>query len=181
MASNKQKKIVKVDNSAKLPTLPLEDLQKNFESNNLKDKKKRDVADLKKSILKLGFKIPLVIWVEGKYITDGAGRLKALELLEYEGYEIPEIPFIPVQAKNKREAKQLTLAISSQYGEVTDQSFGDFTLDMHEIDLSFVNLRGIDMENIKWSPEPLKKEKKKREKGKTVMMHTCPECGHEFN
>jgi hypothetical protein len=174
------KKIIQVRNKAKLPTISWAELKKNYEPNALKSKKDRDVANLKSSILELGFIIPLFIWKEGKYITDGAGRFMALELLEYEGYEIPDIPYFPIEAKNKTEAKRHTLAISSQYGLITPDSIGEFTFDMNEIDLYFINIQGYNMEEIEWKP-PLTKEIDVEDmKGKTKHQHECPHCGFKF-
>lgn len=147
----KEKTII-VENPGNLPTISWATLKKDFEPNALKEKKNRDVGDLKQSILTLGFKIPLVIWKEGKYITDGTGRFLALELLEYEGYTIPDLPYVPVTAKNKKEAKRITLAISSQYGDITKDSLGEFVLDMQEIDLGFIALPGIDLDAAEWKP-----------------------------
>lgn len=145
------KKVI-VENPANLPTIAWTTLKKEYEPNALKSKKNRDVGDLKTSILTLGFKIPFVIWQEGKYVADGAGRFLALELLEYEGYEIPDLPYLPVIAKNKKEAKRLAMVISSQYGEITKDSFGEFILDMDEIDLGFIAIPGIDLDAAEWKP-----------------------------
>lgn len=145
-------KTFEVINEGNLPTISWAELKANYEPNNLKQKKDRDVGGLKDSILKLGFSVPFFIWQKGKYITDGAGRFLALELLEYEGYEIPDLPFVPIRAKTKKEAKQLTLAISSQYGPITQESFTEFMLDMEEIDIGFVNLTGIDLHELNWKP-----------------------------
>lgn len=146
-------KTLKVENPAGLPTISWEDIKKKFETNSLKEKKNRDVGDLKLSILKHGFKIPLVIWEQGNYITDGAGRVLALEMLEYEGYTIPDIPYVPILAKSKKNAKELTLAISSQYGNITEESFKEFVLDLQEIDLGIYNLPGLNFEGIEWKPQ----------------------------
>ncbi len=146
-------KNLKVENPAGLPTISWAELKEKFEANELKDKAHRDVGDLKQSILSIGFVIPLCLWLEGKYITDGAGRLMALKMLEYEGYEIPDLPYFPINAKNKKEAKRITLAISSQYGDITPESAGAFMLQMDEIDLSFINLPGLDLAEIDWRPE----------------------------
>ena len=175
-------KKIKVINKGNLPTIEWEDLKKSFEPNKLKKEKDRNVSDLKESILALGFAIPMMIWEEGKFITDGAGRFIALEMLEYEGYEIPAIPYVPIEAKNKKEAKRVTLAISSQYGDITNDSLGEFSMDMDEIDLSFISLQGFDLEEVEWKA-PESKEidmEKMEEKGKTKMEHTCPKCDFKF-
>jgi DNA modification methylase len=122
-----------------LPTIPWATLKAEFEPNQLKAGA-RDVSKLKDSIVKNGFKIPLFVWMDGKFITDGAGRFKALTELEAEGYEIPDLPYVPIQAKDKQEAKSVTLMVSSQYGHVTEESFAEFVLDMEGIDLDFVQV-----------------------------------------
>lgn len=174
------KKII-VSNPANLPTISWEILKKDYEPNALKRKQDRNVGSLKDSILTMGFTIPLFIWEKGKYITDGAGRFMALELLEYEGYEIPDIPYIPLEAKNRVEAKRLTLAISSQYGLISPDSIGEFTLDMNEIDLSFINIEGFDLGEINWTPPKAKEIDMDSMKGQTKMEHTCPKCLFKFN
>ena len=145
-------KTIIVKNPANLPTIPFKVLKEKYEANALKQKKDREVGDLKASILALGFSVPLFIWEKGKYLADGAGRLLALEMLEYEGYVIPDLPYVPLQAENKKEAKRLTLVISSQYGLITEESIGEFMLDMNEIDLGFVNIEGINLDEVDWKP-----------------------------
>lgn len=162
-----------------LPTVSFNDLKK-YKANQLKDNSNRDVGDLKKAILSDGFNIPMFIWEKGKYICDGVGRLKALELLEYEGYEIPDIPYFPIQAKNISEAKKHTLAISSQYGLITSESIGSFIHDMGEMDLSFIKIPGWDMEEIDWAPPLTKEIDIEKVKGKTIFTHQCPKCKFEF-
>lgn len=174
-------KTIKVPNPNNLPTMPWAELKKSFEANILKDKKSRKIGSLKASILKLGFIYPIYIWKEGKYIIDGAGRMQALDMLEYEGYEIPDIPYLVVSAKNKKEAKEQVVAMSSIYGHATEESMVDFVGEDMEMDIGFAELN-LKMEEIRFSPKQKeKKDESERKKGKTVMMHTCPECGHEFN
>lgn len=163
----------------KLPRISWADLKK-YKSNELKEKDNRDVSGLKESILKHGFIIPLCIWEDGKYIVDGAGRTMALEMLEYEGHEIPDLPYFPIEAKNLKEAKERTLAITSQYGIITPDSIGEFTIDMKEIDLSYINIDGYDLEEFDWEPPVSKEIDLDDMKGKTTHQHTCPKCGFEF-
>ena len=170
-----------VINKGNIPTISWKKLKEEFEPNDLKEKKNRNVGDLKTSILRLGFAVPLFLWIEGKYVIDGAGRMKALELLEYEGYTIPDLPYIPISAKSKKEAKQLTLAISSKYGITTNDSVGAFISDMEEIDLSFVSLDGFDLEELVWTPPMTKEIDVASMKGKTKMEHTCPKCSFSWS
>lgn len=145
-------KTIIVNNPGNLPTISFKELKEKYEANALKQKKDREVGDLKASILALGFSIPLFIWEKGKYLADGSGRLLALEMLEYEGYTIPDVPYVPLKADSKKEAKRLTLVISSQYGLITPESISEFMLDMNEIDLGFVNIEGINLDDVDWKP-----------------------------
>lgn len=176
--------IIKFQNpNGVLPTITLAELKEKFEPNGLKDKHNRDIGDLKASILADGMILPFVLWMEGNYITDGSGRLKALEQLEYEGHEIPPIPYIPISAQTKQEAKKQTLLISSKYGDITEESVGDFLLDMNEIDLGNINI-GLNIEDLDLKPsepKPPKEKKEKLEKNPSKIVHTCPACGNQFN
>ncbi len=111
------------------PTIPWNKL-KTYEFNALKEAKDRDVTKLKNSIVNDGFRFPMFIWADHKFVIDGAGRDKALLELEAEGYQIEDVPVVEIEAENKREAKMLALQASSKYGDITEQSYGDFTLDM---------------------------------------------------
>ena len=177
-------KKITVSNPGELPTIPWAELKESFEPNNLKAEKNRDVGDLKKSIVQNGFKYPIFIWVGGKYIADGAGRFKALDMLDYEGYEIPDIPYLPVEASSKAQAKKAALEITSQYGKITNDSLGAFVLDLGNEDLELISLPGFDMEELEWKPPTIGEvdmdEIEKDSKGKTKMEHTCPGCGHKF-
>lgn len=173
------KKII-VKNPSKLPTIAFAELKTAYESNALKDAKTRELGKLKGSIKRSGFRFPIFIWE--KFVVDGAGRIAALSMLEYEGYEIPAIPYVVIDAANKKDAMQGVLEASSQFGFATDASLGLFLGDGVGFDLEFTALPNIGDAEIKLNLKPTDdKPKKPREKGKTVMMHTCPECGHEFN
>lgn len=110
------------------------------EFNNLKDNKKRNVKKLKNSFLKHGFSVPVFLW--GDYVIDGTGRKMAIEEMVREGYLFPAIPYIEVEAKDKAEAKQLALSISSTYGKITGESFLDFSSDF-EVDYESIEIAGI--------------------------------------
>ena len=83
---------------------------------------------LKQSILKHGITFPFFIWQsEGKnYILDGTQRDRVLKRMSDEGYEIPLLPCALIQAKDRREAAEKILLISSQYGKMTNNSLEDF-------------------------------------------------------
>lgn len=172
-------KKIKIDIPVELPTVTLEQLKKEYVLNDLKDKA-RETASLKKKIKQRGFWQPLQIWVEGKYVIDGTGRVQALDQLSYEGYEIPPIPYMPVSASNLREAKEKALELSAKWSNISKESFEQFAIDMPDIDLTNTPL-DLNMDEIELGlPKPEKKERRKKEPGSTVMVHTCPKCGHEF-
>ena len=89
-----------------------------------------NLEKLKKSIIKYGFTVPAFIWQSGKkkYILDAHQRALALESLESDGYTIPDIPIVYIKAKNKTEAKEKLLHITSQYGTFDKDGLEDFLL-----------------------------------------------------
>lgn len=102
-----------------------------------------DIAKVKKSILRYGFSFPFFVWKIDKtnYILDGHGREIALKELQEEGYEIPELPIVYIEAQNQQEAKEKLLRINSRFGDITNNSFVDFTkglnFDFNSVDLRF--------------------------------------------
>lgn len=90
------------------------------------------------SIKRYNFFAPAFVWRSGNdlYILDATQRYHTLEQLEKEGYEIPKIPFIEIEAKDKKDAAEKLLQITSRYGEINPETtfFEDF-----DIDLSFIN------------------------------------------
>lgn len=117
-----------------------------WDFNTLKDKD-RDVTKLKKSIVKSGWSFPVIVWnnpdTNKPYVIDGTGRkLAVLELLD-EKWEIPEIPYVTIEAENLADAKAKALEVSSQFGEITKESFLSFTEDM-ELDFGTFEIEGFD-------------------------------------
>lgn len=110
-----------------------------WDFNTLKDPK-RDVTKLKQAILKGGFSFPVIVWKN--YVIDGAGRKKAIEELLKDGHEIKEIPYVEIEAKDLKEAKQKALEVSSQFGNITKDSFLQFTSDL-ELDFGTFEIAGI--------------------------------------
>src|SRR5262249_38196529 len=78
---------------------------------------------LKQSILNHGIRFPFFVWEsEGEnYIRDGPQRDRVLNRMVEEGYKIPPLPCALIEAKNRKEAAEKILLISSQYGRVTDE------------------------------------------------------------
>jgi len=115
--------------------LPYEQFR-NFQGN-LKAMSKVNAEKLKKSILKRGWIAPVFVW-NNNHIIDGHGRLHVLGLLLKEGYTIQDIPVVDIQAKNKKEAAEILLAVNSNYQTITDDGLYEF---MHDMDLTFEDVK----------------------------------------
>lgn len=84
------------------------------------------------------------------FILDATQRYHALEELEKQGYVIPDIPYIEIEAKDKKDAAQKLLQITSRYGEINPETsfFADFNIELDylndiaipELDLAFEDL-----------------------------------------
>jgi ParB/Sulfiredoxin domain len=139
---------------------------------------------LKRSILKHGITFPFFIWQSDgqNYILDGTQRDRVLKKMAGNGYQIPPLPCALIEAKNRKEAAEKILLISSQYGKMTNNSLEEF---LAENDLDFLNLKDelelpsidsdffadVDFEAVSAA------EQGRLDKKNPV---TCPECGHEF-
>lgn len=110
-----------------------------WDFNTLKDQK-RDVTKLKNAIKKSGWSFPVIVW--NNFVIDGAGRKKAVEELIAEGYTIPEIPYVEIEADSLQDAKAKALEVSSQFGEITKESFLEFTKDI-DIDFDTFEIDGM--------------------------------------
>ena len=129
------KKII-VKNQNNLPTLNYHKLK--ILQGDLKTLSKENLTKLCNSIKRYGYFVPAFIWRSDNdlYILDATQRYHALEQLEKEGYEIPEIPYIEIEAKDRKDAAEKLLQITSRYGEINPETtfFEDF-----DIDLDFIN------------------------------------------
>ena len=98
-------------------TLPLDTILE-FQGK-LKKLTKSNLEKLKNNILKKGFTAPPFVWDDkGDYrILDGHQRLAALISLREDDYDIPMIPVALIHAENEKDAREILLQISSQYGE----------------------------------------------------------------
>lgn len=107
---------------------------------NLKTISRKNLEKLKNLILENGFNSPFLIWRHGKknFIEDGHQRARALLELQAIGYHVPPLPFCAVEANSFEDAKRKLLAISSSYGDISEDGLLEFVGDM-ELDTS--NLR----------------------------------------
>jgi hypothetical protein len=83
-------------------------------------------------IIKRGIRFPSFITKIGDdvWAIDTHGRLLAFAELEKRGCTIPPIPVVYVNAKNKKEAKQLLLECDSRYGTASQEGFEEFVEDL---------------------------------------------------
>lgn len=163
--------------------------------NNLKLADGRDVSKLKQAILEEGFIAPFFIWDGTDYVLDGAGRFLALQGLELDGFEIPELPYILIEAKDKETALKIVLQLSSQHGEVTQESVKAFTKGLISFDklekfldnkTNFIFNSSIrNFEKEEESPAELDlddvKSNEDREQKFKEQLVTCPHCDGKFN
>lgn len=109
----------------------------------LKFRDEGDIGKVKKSILRYGFSFPFFVWKNKNwnYILDGHGRELALCELENEGYEIPPLPVVYISAENENDAREKLLRINSRFGDITNNSFVNFSkgmnFDFKSIDVRF--------------------------------------------
>lgn len=109
----------------------------------LKELSKESYGKFKDQLLELGFSEPISVWdSDGKmYCLNGHQRLRTLKAMREEGYVIPqELPVNLVEAKSLKEAKKKVLALTSQYGRITEEGLYEFA-----------NKAGISFEDLKSS------------------------------
>ena len=142
---------VEVKNSANLPLIDYRKLQP-FQGN-LKQFSDKEYAKLKKSVKEMGWVYPFFVWFDNETprILDGHGRHK---LCTKEGIQPYELPYVRIDADNEIEAKKLLLVATSQYQQITQQGFDDFTFDLPADWLSdTVNFDGV-FSGVEIDPEP---------------------------
>lgn len=112
----------------------------------LKEMTEANAGKLKSSVLRYGWVAPVFVW-GGDYILDGHGRLLVLGELLKEGYTIDDLPVVDIEARTKREAAEILLAINSKYQTITDEGLYRFMHDMEldVEDLSIFELPDIDL------------------------------------
>ncbi len=114
----------------------------------LKSIDKDNFNKLKQSLIKDGLPLGFHIWKYSKgklYIIDGHHRQLALKALQDEGYHIPSLPCTLVKAKNKKEAAKAVLVSNSKYAKMSQESLGNFMIDM---ELDFTELEFLDLQDF---------------------------------
>lgn len=117
--------------------LKIEDL--NDFQGNLKDLSTENYEKLKNQMLDLGFSEPISVWrnKDKWWILNGHQRLRTLKKMKADGIVIPEIPASEIQAKDIKEAKKKVLALTSQYGQMTNEGLYEF---LSEANIQFEEL-----------------------------------------
>ena len=105
----------------------------------LKNLSKENYDKFKKIIIRHGISAPVLVWRNDghNYTIDGHQRCLVYQGLRSEGYFIPKVPVSFVEAKDKKEAKEKILAMTSQYGQMTEEGLSQFAIDA-EIDFAFI-------------------------------------------
>lgn len=146
----------------------------------LKEMSAESAGKLKASILKYGWRFPVFVWRDGKtdWIHDGHGRVIVLEKMLKEGYVIDDLPVVDIQAKDRKEAAELLLAVNSKYQTITDEGLHQFMVDMEldMEDLTAFDLPDIDMEGFSLDNSPASNETTTEQEDKK-----CPNCGILLN
>nr|DAN03484.1 MAG TPA: hypothetical protein [Bacteriophage sp.] len=144
---------MKVINDNKLPTAPISEFKET--QGDLKFLSKDNYSKLKRNIERRGFYLPVYVWVDKsgqKWLLDGHQRK---HVLTTEGWNDP-IPYLVVPAKNKEEAAQRLLEITSQFGTITQEGIDEFIakFELPEIEtLENVNFDGIFTFSIEAEPK----------------------------
>lgn len=156
---------------------------KDFQGN-LKTLTDTGKAKLRKSLETKGFISAIHCWQENGnfWVLDAHQRIKVLKEMKLDGWKIPPLPTEFVEAKNRKEAKEILLLKSSTYAEIDDLGLEDFLKDsqlFEELDRleEFISIDEFeylkDIENIEI------KEKEFDENIETE--NECPKCGYKWN
>ena len=96
----------------------------------LKDLSEKNYQKLRNEILNEGFVAPFMLWDDK--IVDGTQRHRTLNKMKAEGIKMPDkFPAVEVHAGTETHARRLILALSSNYGEMTDDGLFEFLSDSH--------------------------------------------------
>lgn len=141
------------------------------EYNNNPRYNKEAIGPVAESIREFGIKVPLVI-ASDNTIVCGHTRLKACELLG-----IKEVPCIIADDLTSDKIKAFRLA-DNKVAEIAKWDFEKLEQELLniEIDMSQFNFEQVYV-NDSGDDEP---EEPKEQKLKEPKLHTCPECGCEF-
>ncbi len=127
----------------------LEDL--NIIQGDLKSLSEENYQKLKLQILDEGFISPFYVWDDKGTLNllDGTQRKITLERMLNEGIAMPEkFPIIKIPARNSNHAARLILAISSQYGKVSEESINKFNEKFEIFDMTPFSFDALPQSNM---------------------------------
>lgn len=126
---------IKVHNPDKLPLIDYRDLKPL--QGDLKILTPENYEKLKQSFISKGFIVPFFVWnppgTPLMYALDGHQRLTVLNGENVTPYKLPRVL---IEASDIKEAKEMLLVITSQYGTITSEGLQEFTKD---ISLEFIS------------------------------------------
>lgn len=95
---------------------------------------------LKSLIIEFGFIAPMFVWQKdnSNFLLDGHQRILTCRRMRDEGYRIPYLPYCIIEAEDEEEARRKLLAITSQFGKITEEGIA-----------SFVNQSTISLEELR--------------------------------
>jgi DNA modification methylase len=113
---------LEVKNPNDLPLLSIKELIPT--QGDLKDLTEANYDKLKKSFEKHGFIFPISIWQDGdkNYLIDGHQRQRVIT----KEYGDVEVPVIKIPAKDIKEAAEILLKVTSQYGTITQEGLDTY-------------------------------------------------------
>jgi hypothetical protein len=171
---------MKVLNPNNLPVVPITEL--NATQGDLKFLSEDNYKKLKRNIEKHGFDIPVTVWIDSqgdKWLLDGHQRKHVLETEQW----FDPIPYLIIKAPNMQTAAERLLAITSQYGTVTQEGLDDFYAKFELPEMEMQELTHFDSildftleqkEEPEFEPEE-PTEDNRLDKLKEIQ---CPECGY---
>lgn len=171
---------MKVLNPNKLPTAPISEL--NATQGELKFLSKENYKKLKNNIEKHGFDLPVTVWVDSqgeKWLLDGHQRKR---VLEKEGWDDP-VPYLVVKAPNMNTAAERLLAITSQFGTMTQEGLDEYVANFELPDQDVADLTSFDSVfdfsvEAEEEPEPKIETPEVEPEAPRLKEIQCPECGH---
>lgn len=123
----------------------------NIIQGDLKSLSEENYQKLKLQILDEGFISPFYVWDDNGTLNllDGTQRKITLERMLSEGIGMPEkFPIIKIPARNANHAARLILAISSQYGKVSEESINKFNEKFEIYDMTPFDFDALPLKNM---------------------------------
>lgn len=144
------KKAIKIYNPQNLPTVDFHELKPM--QGDLKILPEVNCLKLYNSLKKYGYRVPAFVWKDEEgtlWIEDFHQRQKVLVKLEEHDYLIPPIPYVEIYAKDKKEAAEMLLQITSRYGVINAE-----TTFFDEFDLPIVIIEEIEIPELNFLLPP---------------------------